>query len=108
MKTRNELSHQRKRHRSCRCSYTPFGALQVGTVTQEVWQEAVELLLTGPENAAHSGIHTLEQTLAARWDRDRLSINQAAHVRVHVGVCVCRGLSRLLAGQNSPLFSDVV
>lgn len=29
--------------------YTPFGTLQVGPVTQEIREEAIELLLSGPE-----------------------------------------------------------
>lgn len=42
--------------------YTPFGALQVRPVTQEVWEEAVKLLYIWPQDAISRRKHTLEQT----------------------------------------------
>lgn len=49
--------------------HTPFGALQVRPVTQEVGEEAVEFCHTGPEDAIHRKTHTLEPALVSSyWD----------------------------------------
>lgn len=41
--------------------YTPFGALQVRPVTQEVREEAVEFFHTGPEDAIWRDRHALSE-----------------------------------------------
>lgn len=55
--------------------HTPFGALQVRPVTQEVRQEAVELFHTGPEDAVRRSSHTFTPTeessygdIGAEWE----------------------------------------
>ena len=47
--------------------HTPFGALQVRPVTQEVGEEAVEFRHTGPEDAIQSKTHTLKQALVISY-----------------------------------------
>lgn len=43
-------------------SYTPFGALQIRSVTQEVREEAVEQFYTGPDGTGCRSVHTFAPT----------------------------------------------